>query len=529
MRTTLAATLALAIPALSQEADLTLRASAGGTLLQARGLVPFSSVQVDLTQTQGAWDAPLLRGAILTGRADAAGCAGWALPISPAQLGPTGLWASLQGPSASSSGTTWVKAGVHGSKGFSDLALFTDAPARLPAGAASLGGAGVSAGDIDGDGRDDLLLSTGAGLLLWRQSSLGTFSDETAARLPALGYPVWWAELLDLDGDGRPELFASGGDPASGNPDVILWNDGAGFFSGGTELPLGAVRTSGVAAGDVDGDGDTDLVTVVGLAGHGTEGGADQLYLSDGLQGFAPDPVFASASWNESVTASTSVVVADLDGDGHLDAFIAKADPGASSGSYGAQNLLLIGDGSGGFAEVGGVDLLPVRRKDQSYDVEVIDLEGDGDLDLVLANGLTSVPGSSSADLLVNQGGAQGGAEGVFVDSVGSLPEAPPINEAIRLEVGVADFDLDGLADVVFGVHDLPPGDGGMPLFLGTSSSPATFARLDEFQTGTFIVGGLVTLDVDGDGDLDLFITAGGSAGGGTDALRARLFVNNTF
>jgi len=54
-------------------------------------------------------------------------------------------------------------------------------------------------------------------------------------------------------------------------------------------------------------------------------------------------------------------------------------------------------------------------------------------------------------------------------------------------------------------------------------------ARLLLAEPGSFICRSLTTLDVDGDGDLDLFMLADGSVAGGTDATRARLYINQTF
>ncbi len=52
-------------------------------------------------------------------------------------------------------------------------------------------------------------------------------------------------------------------------------------------------------------------------------------------------------------------------------------------------------------------------------------------------------------------------------------------------------------------------------------------ARLLLAEPGSFICRSLTTLDVDG--DLDLFMLADGSVAGGTDATRARLYINQTF
>ena len=498
------------------------------TVVRVSGLAPFAGFDLSLTQRHGGLKAPLLRGRRLHPRADASGRYHMTLPISRNRLGSTSLWGQIN--TSPALGGSWGSAGgLVGISAASPWSLFLDDPTRLPAAALHLGGSYASSGDVNGDGMDDLLLTTASGVLLWRQTAQGGFVDDTAARLPVTGYPVPWAKLVDVDGDNLPEIYLPGGDPTAGNPDRILWNNGSGFFATSTALPLAPVSTSDVAVGDVDGDGDTDLVLAIGLANHTTAGAADLLYLNNGAGNFTPSTGFSSASWNETITASTSVVLADMNGDAILDLFIGKSDPGALSGSFGGSNLLLLGVGNGGFTDVSTSQLLPTHCKDQTYGVACVDLDGDGDMDLVTANALTTVPGALSADVLINQGGAQAGTEGVFVDAVGALPETPPIYESIRLSLAVADLDLDGLADICFGVHDLPPGLGGQPVFMGAAGSPPSFDRLDSFQPGTYICRSLTTLDVDGDGDLDLFMLADGSVAGGADASRARLFINQTF
>ncbi|MDP6938176.1 MAG: VCBS repeat-containing protein [Planctomycetota bacterium] len=498
------------------------------TEIWVTGLAPFEGFDLSLTQKRGGLDAPLLRGRRLRRRADGSGRYHTSVPINRNQLGSTSLWGQLQ-TSTSLGGSSFIAGGIVGTSITSPWSLFRDDPARLPTTALHLGGAYASSGDVNDDGLDDLLLTTASGVHLWLQTAQGQFVDATATRLPVIGYATPWAKLLDVDGDNRPEIYLPGGDPVAGNPDRILWNDGSGFFATSTSLPLASVQTSDVVAGDVDGDSDKDLVLAIGLANHTTAGAADRLYLNDGAGNFTSNTSFSSAAWNETVTASTSLVLADMDGDANLDLFIGKSDPGAVSGSFGGKNVLLLGDGNGGFVEVSTSQLLPAHRKDQTYALACVDLEGDGDMDLVAANALTSVPGALSADVLINQGGAQAGTEGIFVDAVGALPETPPIYESIRLSLTVADLNLDGLVDVSFGVHDLPPGMGGQPVFMNTPAGSPAFERLDSFQPGTFICRSLTTLDVDGDGDLDLFMLADGSVAGGTDATRARLYINQTF
>ncbi len=464
----------------------------------------------------------------LTRRAGPSGTVALSLPLSRHGLKSHTLWAGVQG-TARAGGPHAGSSGLVGTAAPQLYPLFVDSPSQLPRSAADLGGALVESADLDGDGREDLVLASSAGVRLWRQTPQGTFHDETAMRLGALNRPVACLHLADLDGDGHVDVFLGAGDFLVGGQDQVLWNDGAGMFAVSTNLPLGVQQTASVASGDVDGDGDTDLLLAVGIASHLTVGGPDQLLLQVSTRAFTPDPIFAGEAWNESVSASTDVCLVDFDSDGDLDAFVTKADPAAATGSPGAFNALLVNDGNGRFDELGSSLLLPARAKDQSYGVAPSDLDGDGDLDLVVANGLTSVSGAQSADVLINQGGLQGGIPGAFQDVYGALPESPPIYEAIRLGVLVADFDLDGVSDVLLGVHDLPPGLGGQPLLLGNGGDPVSFSRLGSFAPGSFINRGMAIVDVDADGDLDLLITADGSAGGGIDPLRTRLFVNQTF
>jgi len=136
-----------------------------------------------------------------------------------------------------------------------------------------LGATGLVVADLDGDGRDDLLVAAGDNLeigghfpqpwhgCIWlRNRGDGSFDER---RLPHVG-GVYAAAVGDLAGDGRRDVAVASmfndwrrSDSASL---VILRNDGAGGF-----LPaaLGAapVSLATIAVGDVDGDGRDDIVT----------------------------------------------------------------------------------------------------------------------------------------------------------------------------------------------------------------------------------------------------------------------------
>ena len=385
--------------------------------------------------------------------------------------------------------------------------------------APALYGRGVAAGDIDGDGAVDFLITTAQGAVLYMNRGILGFVDESGPRLPAQLVGSSICKLGDVNGDAWLDAVLLADAP--GNPDVLLLGDGGGGFGSPISLPLGGAITSDAELCDVDLDGDLDLVRSVGASGHLTAAGRDSLLLNDGAGGFSRRLDFESASWNSSVIPSTGVLCLDANRDGTPDVLITRADSGAATGSPGAQNILLLGMGDGAFLEA--PQALP-SLEDTSHDAVALDLEGDGDLDLVVANSLLGVNGAQSGDVLINMGGVQGGAVGVFTDRPGAVEETPSIAEAIRLAPLAADVDLDGRTDVLFRVHDLPPG-GEQPLFLGNGLD---FRRGPQVGTGTLIAAGGAFADIDGDGDPDLLLTSAGSAAGGTSQGRVRQFLNVT-
>jgi hypothetical protein len=173
---------------------------------------------------------------------------------------------------------------------------------------------GITLGDVDGDGDLDMA-TTNSGSLRLNDGTARFVAPQAGAELPVGTYPKF-VLLQDADGDGDADLLAANNNDGTVS---LRLNDGQGLFAApavGAELPVGGYP-KGLALGDVDSDGDLDLVVNTNVI---------VLELNNGQGLFLPPPYNAIPVSNG---CGGNIALSDLDGDGDLDFMGPNAGGGA--------------------------------------------------------------------------------------------------------------------------------------------------------------------------------------------------------
>jgi hypothetical protein len=286
--------------------------------------------------------------------------------------------------------------------------------------------------DIEGDGDLDIVWANGQGystqgtalpVRVYVNNGAGVFADETATR--AAGITGWFrgVEAGDVDKDGDWDLILA--NDFNKRPQLLI-NNGSGVFADQTTTRLPNITMSSARAqfGDVDNDGDLDLV----FCNNGTTrfgSGQPRLFVNNGAGVFAD----ATANLPTGVVAEQmDVLFFDCDNDLDLDIFL------ATRASTPNQSRLWKNDGAGRFALQSGV---PNDATAYSYDAG--DIDGDGDLDLIGINA-----GPSNGELLLRNNGTGT----VWTNISANITPNPVVDDN---DSRFVDMDMDGDLDLVIG------------------------------------------------------------------------------
>lgn len=348
----------------------------------------------------------------------------------------------------------------------------------------------VAAGDVDGDGLEDIAVfgSDANGepvYVLHRRTGAASFIADAAIE----GGPA--SHLADLDGDGDLDGLCCGGGGGPIRPTVndrnskfhISWNEN-GVLSKAMTIPgMGSRRLAGIV--DADGDGDLDLLGGIALLrNEGFDAARD---LRGEVAPMVPDV-------GANLDSIELLPVADQDGDGDIDLLV------RGGSQVGGTFRLLRNDASGALHDTP-ADMPPalpgfVMRRPEM----VADFDGDGDQD-ILVEVWTNTSAYVGLFLMRNDGNGRYQAP-ANATPIGLARNANHSGLPLSLPTGIA-MDVDG--------------DGDLDLATNTTASP--FAPITHtcrvlvnngngfFDTHVDIPGMHLfgAADLDGDGNVDLY------------------------
>jgi hypothetical protein len=338
-------------------------------------------------------------------------------------------------------------------------------------------GKGVAFADVDNDGDWDLYVSNKGGANhLYRNNGDGTFVDATAEMGDNLGDAGFsmGSVFFDYDNDGWVDLYLPKGGRYEIETNRLLHNVNGRFVDVTEQAGVGSKEfTYAAAAADYDGDGDLDLY----LANYGV-GAKNQLLRNNG-DGTFSDATDAAGVGDRSW--SWMAVWADVNGDNLPDLYVVN-------GRYpaGEPNTLYLNRGDGTFANVGRE--AGVADLNWGLGAAFADLDTDGDLDLFVSNYV----GPNALYLNDGTGNFSAAADSAGLADMG-WGKGPTFG------------DLDNDGDL-----DLYEGDCKVANQLYRNNGDGTFTNIagdnPAVQCAAVRTKGTSFADVDGDGDLDLYV-----------------------
>ena len=325
--------------------------------------------------------------------------------------------------------------------------------------------------------------------------SAGLWEDETKTTIGTTKGLTWTnkVELADANADGLVDvLFANGGDYDSpGEPafSQVFLNQGPGqMFEEATRQVFGSTRMLArvIKVGDVNADGSPDIL--VGT----TFQTQSQLFLGDGSGNFTN----VTKTHLPQIKASIGdLEVGDVDGDGDLDVVLADWGPESPMSNSGGRTMLWLNDGTGHFTDATGARM-PSDLVKFSWELEFVDVNNDYDLDI-----LVSCKVCSGSFLFENDG------TGAFSDVTRTdvtQPKLPQFTNNYDFEA--MDVNGDDYLDLVT-MNDGPQLQEHIFLNDRRGGFNDATARLwQESENAGFDDNMTAFLDFDSDGDADLLI-----------------------
>ncbi len=307
-------------------------------------------------------------------------------------------------------------------------------------------GASLLAMDFDRDGKMDLLaldrVSNGQNPLYFSKGrGDGTFANTLRMNFTT---PFSTMRAADFNGDGKIDLVVQ---ERQQNALGVLFGNGDGTFANTVDIysfPSSGFSVDAYTFGDLDDDNDLDVaigdwgrsrITVLTNRGDKTFSvGADfPSQLPNGETGIAFNP--------------SAVVIGDFSGDGKADiayATYSQSNPGGGIGLY-------VGDGSGTqfTYQLAQTDLLPYRLQAINTSSAPIDIDHDGDLDLLLMSNGSSGAVQSGIVIGLNDGHGRFFTTNYLDSGNGINQQNGASNNSTTVGIIVGDYNRDGMLDLL--------------------------------------------------------------------------------
>ncbi|HZR59235.1 MAG TPA: FG-GAP-like repeat-containing protein [Terriglobales bacterium] len=404
-------------------------------------------------------------------------------------------------------------------------------------------GGGIAIGDVNGDKKPDVIVgSSSASAIVYLNQGGGTFAVKgTVGSVPLYGTNN--VVLADINNDKKLDIVIP-----DGLGDVFtFYGTGKGTFTAGPAYPLQAQTNGGnylVAVGDFNGDGTLDLLDTNGLNTNSVSLGrgdgsfqTNQLYASAGNlsayndviatadfngDGFADTAVVGNVNGDiginlgssHGVLGKTSLVIAgtcannavtwlatgDVNGDGKAD-IVATLQDATFAGCQNNTVAVLEGLGTGKFKKAA---YYATGSTTQEQTVYLVDVNGDGKLDIVTGNA------DSSISVLLNK------ANGTYSVGVLNTGLTSILNHGISLTF--ADFNGDGKMDIAVTATVSPA--AAVYVLLGNGNG--TFGAPIQTATPYYPIT-LAAADFNKDGKADLLVTT--TTNGCTNSDRGYAFL----
>jgi hypothetical protein len=357
----------------------------------------------------------------------------------------------------------------------------------------SVAGPQIAVGDFNADGRNDVLVFNGSTLQLLPGDNTGALGSAVTTSLNVSPGMIIGA---DMNRDGKPDAVLAGRN-LSGPALAVLTNKGNGTFAGEQDYSLPNPAVS-IVTGDFNGDGRMDVAVGI-AAGFGGSGPSGVYVLFGQSNGTLGSPVKMDSSLNP-----TGLAAGDLDGDGRADLIVADQgffDYAGSPNQINGALHVYLGNANSTFTAKPAPATVATN-----YSVAVLgDLNGDGKLDLVVGGNIVGLQDTSTPGIYTFLGNGDGtfkaanstalpGNYGIGTTGI-ALAD---FNHDGHLDVAAA--DATAFTSILLG-----NGDGSLsPALLTLGQQPAAIAATDlngdsfpELLVGTTSGGaGGVSLDV---------------------------------